>query len=263
MTVYVQVFCAAALLTVSLSAPVTRRWDWPRTAVAVIYEADGTWGSVVFRQAFRGAAVVVEAKLHGVSLGPNGKSIEWGLFNEPVHYEMPLSTRCAPSSLKEMMHGGLLSSKHGLIHSTEFTAIGVDSEISLHGADRGFILQKSLVVLQGTSVEAHSCSTVYRVATNSIIPGFVPCEKAHYEDCTVDVGAGRCRVQACDGWRQLWKLDPKDYTTMAIDDHSVFCKSEYAVTPAISSSTQGADGTVPCSLGRHTGLAPMHGMVTE
>eukprot|EP00171_Calliarthron_tuberculosum_P007521 IDg7521t1 len=228
----------------------------PRIALATIYEPDGVWGSVVFKQVARGAPVLIEAALHGIVSGPTGRAAAWGLFNEPVHYATSRAERCSPAALRGLAAGGDLSARHGLATRARFSTVAYDSGLTLFDDASGGlpVVQRSLAVQQGGSPAEHACATVYRVNTRAVPPGAIPCERASYPDCAVAVSAGRCRRQSCEGWRQRWALVAGDATRAAIDDDTEFCFVRYDVVPEIQNETVAADGTVGCSLGRHAGL---------
>lgn len=242
------VLVAALLFAVTHGTPLN---DGPRIAVAWIYEHDGPWGSIVFKQASRRAPVQVQAYLRNVAAGPDGASVEWALHNEPVHYGTPTATRCSVRALRGISHGGSLHTKHGAISGGRLNTIAWDRELSLWDDEPGYVVQRSLAVRQGPGSEHHVCATVYSVRTD-VAPGAVPCEMATYDDCVVAVGAGRCVSQKCQGLRQFWGVDKLDYKVSAVDASTRMCEQVYDFIPKITDRTLAADGTFACTLARYT-----------
>lgn len=264
--IVIALLAAALLLAAARAAPLPTQYHVkhqehrtePRIALAALYEPNGLWGSVVFKQLAPNAPVLVEASLHGIF--SDNPTVSWGLYNEPVHYANTREHRCTKAALRGLAPGGDLSSNHGRATRGRFAAVGYDTGITLFNDRQGAlpVVQRSLAVQQGNGPAEHVCATVYRVAANAVPPGSVPCERASYEDCAVTVSEGRCRRQPCVGWRQRWATDPNDHTTAAIDDDTAFCVVKYDMVPEIVNETVASDGTVGCGLGRHTGLVPIY-----
>lgn len=175
-----------------------------------------------------------------------------------MHYANPRETRCS-SALKGrlVVQGkdiGSLGTKHGLMQGARFSTISYDSEISLFDEHPGNIIQRSFVIQHGEREADHVCATVYRTKYAQVLPGTVPCVLDHYPDCLVAVSPGKCTRKACSGYRQHWGITKDNMA--AINNNTLFCTLRYEVYPTTTSNDKLADGTLPCSLGRHGNLYP-------
>lgn len=229
-----------------------------RTALAVIHEPGGAWGSVVFTQAARTAPVFVTASLHSVDVtaGP----VHWGLHEAPVHYETAHPARCGLAALGPSVRiassgpaAGDLSETLGPITSKKFAAVGYAKELSLYEDEPGFVAQRALAL--GAPGRAAACATVYMVRMAAVQAGAVPCEAVRYADCAMAVSKGRCIKKECTGFRQFWGIT--DVKTSAIDANTQFCTRVAETAPTKMGEVVARDGSVECDLGPSEGLQPI------
>ena len=240
-----------ACITKSLSAPIPAV-SGVRTASAVIYEEDGIWGSIVFRQNARGGPVMISANFRDIS--HMGEGIDYEIRSEPVHYDWyAREKRCGDDALKEVLStsgkqiGRLVrAGRMDGMNGETFAQTVFDKEISLFEEDDGYVVGRSFVVRQGGRESRFACSTILRTETE-LPAGLVPCVKKRYEKCLVGTEKKEeCEYRSCEGFERFWG---------SVDHTTAFCSVVRQVYPKASGAATGE--RVGCSYGSHSLLIPV------
>lgn len=239
-----------------------------RSAIAVFYNDDGLWGSVVFHQWTPDGPVAVEVLLHNVDTSGDDaeQPIHLTIHQEPVHYDRHLdepAKQCTLENLEPVLFGmtgpvGNLSARHNAtisrkLHSNQYSFNIHDYNLTLFEGYPGYIINKSLRISQGASWLSHKCSTIEVSNMHNQRAGNVPCEYAAYSDCLVGAAKSNvtCVFAACVGVRRLWSKVP-------INEGTMLCKQVYSVYPKplepVVDRTQ--QGPIPCKHSSHSLLHP-------
>lgn len=227
------------------------RATFAKTAVAVLHEDDGVYGSVVFHQYSASSPLFISALLRDVRVRSAGGA-DWAVHAEPVHYGLHArGALCGAASLRGVLRAGgravgALGDKHGRMRAPRFAQDVHDWDLTLFGGGGGArdVVNRSLVVRAG---DVDACATIVETRVHRVRPGGVPCERVRYADCLVATGRdGACVLRACEGWRRKWGV---------ITEETRWCGRKWERFPKRDGG--GREGVVPCVMGRHSLLRPI------